>query len=444
MRCVVKMPLMTFALDDDRMDRHSSNIWAKLGHNLVTFNVFDSGSTQIEIVRRQRFSTRFYVLFLSVSILIIIIYTSLSIEMVSETVFTPSPAQYEKLSNSHFVTFQCPCTQISIRHEEFMTINTSFHQICSSDFVKEIWLDYLFGDSFWYKYHRSDLRVRGTAYFSLLSTLCTFSRTIIENAAEQFLGEAFINTQLMSELEFLSKTNDILQVFQSKTRTGFSHSLQLTRDITHRNTLISLYFSNWYWWIKPNRTSMTLPTNPVIMSDGCSCATRSDCVESGGIYRSFSDIQYFSVPGWNVGCSPVETLLRSTLECFYNQTCIDTLIHYASTVEEIFPLTIDMKSMNYTMSNRFQTNTTIQEIVNALFVEKWHINVSYASFYEQCAPAYCSYTFRKRNNFVYIVSRILGLYGGLTTSLRFIIPLIINFAFKIRHYCRRNTVASHS
>ena len=406
------------------------------------FNLFDSGSTQTQTVRQELFSTRVYVLFLSISILIITIYTSLSVEIGSETILMPSQLHFEELANADFITFQCPCTQISIRHKEFTTINRNFHQICSSYFVKDLWLDYLFGDSFWYKYHRSDLRVRGTAYFSLLSALCTLSKTIIDDAAQQFLEEPFISAQVTSEREFLSKMNTIIQIFQKKTLTGFSHNLQLIRDITHRNTLISSYFSNWYWWIKPNRTSMTLPTNPITMNDGCSCATRSDCVQSGGIYRSFSDIQYFSMPGWNVGCSPVETLLRSTLECLYNQTCVDTLMHHASTVEEVFPLTINIEAMNSTISSRFNANTGIQEIVDALFVEKWLINISYASFYKQCAPAYCSYTFNRRNNLLYIVSTILGLYGGLTTSFRFLIPLIIKIAFKIRNLCCNNRVAS--
>lgn len=398
----------------------------------------------METVRRELLSTRLYVLILPISIAIIIIYTSLSVEIASETVSMPTQAQYEQLAKSDFITFQCPCTQISIRQKQFTSIDTSFHQICSSNFVKDLWLDYLFGDSFWYKYHTSDLRVRGTAYFTLLSTLCTLSRTIIDNAVQQFLAEAFISAQVSSELEFRSKMTDIIQAFKKKTSAGFSHSLQLTRDINHANTLISSYFSNWYWWVKPNRISITLPTKPVIMSNKCSCATRRNCLQSGGIYRSFSSIQYFAMPGWNVGCSPVETLLRSTFECLYNQTCIDTLIHYASTVEEVFSPTIDIEAMNYTVLSRFKTNTTIQQIVDELFVEQWYTNVSYASFYEQCAPKYCSYTFTKRNNLVYIVSRTLGLYGGLTTSLRFIIPLIIKIVFKIRNYCRRNAVTSYA
>lgn len=372
--------------------------------------------------------------------LIIIIYTAFSFEIADQIISTPSQAEYEKLLKSDFITIQCPCAQISVAYSQFTTIETTFHQVCSSDFVQDIWLDYLFGDSLWYRYHRSDLRVRGTAYFSLLSTLCALSQTTIDNAAQQFLTEEFVNVQMMPESAFISKMTGIAEQFQTTTSARFSHELQLLRNVTHASTFVSSYFSNWYWWVKPNRTAMTLPTNAVTMNDGCSCATRSDCTESGGIYRSFSDIQYFEMPGWHIGCSPVETLLRSTLECFYNQTCIDTLIHYASTIEEVFPDNIHILTMNSTLLSRFKTDSVIEEIVEALFVEQWQINMTYSSFYNQCLPMYCTYTFKKRNSFVYKVSEILGLYGGLTMSLRFIVPYLIAVAFKTRNYCHRNAV----
>ena len=372
--------------------------------------------------------------------LIIIVYTALSFEIASQSVPSPSQAHYAELMKSDFITIQCPCAQISVPYKQFTTIETLFHQVCSSHFVQDRWLDYLFGDSLWYKYHRSGLRVRGAAYCSFLSTLCALSQTTIENAARQFLTEEFVSVQMMPESAFMSKMTGIAEQFQTTNSARFSHELRLLRNITHASTFVSSYFSNWYWWVKPNRTSMTLPTNAVTMNDSCSCATRSDCMEPGGIYRSFSDVRYFAMAGWHIGCSPVETLLRSTFECLYNQTCIDTLIHYASTIEESFVDNIDISAMNSTLPSRFKTDSLVEEMVEALFVEQWLINVTYASFYNQCAPMYCTYTFKKRNNLVYKVSEILGLYGGLTMSLRFIVPYLILVAFKARNYCRRDAV----
>jgi hypothetical protein len=368
------------------------------------------------------------------------VYTVLSVETTVKTISMPSQAEYEKLMILHSNSLQCPCEHISVKHKQFMTVNTSFHQVCSSDFVKDVWLDYLFGDGLWYNYERSDLRVRGSAYFGLLSTLCIISQTTIQNSAEQFLTETFVNAEIMPEFEFLSKMSAITQLFETTTPARFSRSLRLLRDITHGNNFISSYFLNWHWWVKFNRSSMTFPTRPVTLDNDCSCGTRSDCTESGGIYLSFSNTQEFSIPGWNVGCSSVETLLHSTLECLYNQTCINLLMYYATTVDIVYPLAINISAMKSTLFSRFPMNTMIENIVDSLFVEQWKINVSYSTFYNQCAPTHCSYTIEKYNSFLNTMSRLVGLYGGLTVSLRFIVPYLITLAFKIRNRFCINTV----
>ena len=429
-----------FILGNDRVYRVHYRIGNKLRNAVSTLNMFRSGSDQSHLVRRELLSTRLYLLLLYISTSIVIIYTAISVETTVQTIFMPSQAQYEKSMSLHYSSLQCPCKNISVKHKQFMTINTSFHQVCSSDFVKDVWLDYLFGNGDWYNYDISDLRVRGAAYFGLLSALCMISQKTIHNSAEQFLTEAFVSAEIMPQLEFHAKMAVITQQFETTTSARFSHSLRLLRDITHGSTFISSYFLNWHWWVELNTSFMIFPTRDVTLNNNCSCGTRSDCTKSGGIYHSFSNTQYFAMPGWNVGCSVVETLLRSTLECLYNQICISRLVHFAATVDIVHPLAINLSAMESTLPSRFQVNTMVEDIVNALFVEQWHINVSYPVFYNQCVPIYCSYTLEEHNSFLNIASRLLGLYGGLTVSLRFIAPYLIKLALKIRGRCFVHTV----
>lgn len=74
----------------------------------MRFNLFDGGSTEPETTRHERFSTRVYIIFLFISLFLIFIYTSLSIEMVNETMSSPSQLQYEQLFNGDFLTVHCP------------------------------------------------------------------------------------------------------------------------------------------------------------------------------------------------------------------------------------------------------------------------------------------------------------------------------------------------
>jgi hypothetical protein len=82
------------------------------------------------------------------------------------------------------------------------------------------------------------------SYFGLLATLCTLSQTTIETAVDQFLTEAFVSAQVMSESEFCTQVDVITRQFKTNTPTRFSRDLQLLRSITHGNTFMSDYFLN--------------------------------------------------------------------------------------------------------------------------------------------------------------------------------------------------------
>ncbi|CAF4840783.1 unnamed protein product, partial [Rotaria sp. Silwood2] len=132
----------------------------------------------------------------------------------------------------------------------------------------------------------------------------------------------------------------------------------------------------------------------------------------------------FNIPGLVLGCLPIESLLRSTLECFYNQTCVNTLItylHNTSINKTIF------NALDSTIYSGFFPNMTINELVNNLFVESesWKANISYTSFYSQCQPTFCTYTIIKRNSALFICTNILGLYGGLMKTFRHVIPAMM-------------------
>jgi len=401
-------------------------------------NLFDSESDEIDIIQRERFSTRVYLVILLISISTITTYLILLREMATHIISKPSQSQYEEFVTSDLNALQCPCSYMSVPHSQFITIKTSFHQVCSSDFVRDVWIDNLFYRDWSIQLQRSDIRNHGAAAFGLLSTLCTLSQTTIKNATDQFLDEVFISAQALSEFQFQSQMNVTTRQFSINTLTRFSRGLQLVRDMTHGNTFISAYLLNWFWWVKPSNRPRTLSTDAVTFNNSCSCGTRSDCVKSGGIYPPLIGDQLFSMTGWNVGCSSLETLLRSTFQCLYNQTCIDILQSHFLDENQVYKV-VNVTSMNSSLPSRFQTNTYIVDIIDELFVEEWTININYSLFYQQCSPTHCSFIIRKSNTFLYILTQILAFYGGLTVSLRFIIPYIIQLASRIRIYVTRAT-----
>ncbi len=117
----------------------------------------------------------------------------------------------------------------------------------------------------------------------------------------------------------------------------------------------------WDWWMADNSSVVTLFIRGIMLNDGCSCWIQNECIQSEDIYRSFSSIQYFAIPEWNIGYSTVDTLLHSTLKRFYIQPCIDSLMYYTNTAV--------LKQM------------VIQKIVDKIFVEQWQINASYSAYF---------------------------------------------------------------
>ncbi|CAF1532558.1 unnamed protein product [Adineta ricciae] len=406
---------------------------------LEILNAFDSESNDIETIDRERISTRFYFFILIVSIAIIIIYTVYSSVIVMKSISNPSQDEYHKLFILHSKSLDCPCSKISIEYKHFMQIETRLHSVCVSDFIKREWRDYL-AYQIEYNFHRSDLRTRGKEYFSFLSSLCQLLETTIHDAIDQFLNGTFINIRLISKSDFEMQINNTISQFQLTSSAKFSRSFQLIRNILDGNAFVSGHLLNWEWWRDLTRIFYTIPTRPIIINNECSCGTRSDCKEPARIFYLIphGSTVDFSIPGWNIGCSVVETVLHSTLECFYDRNCTDLLLYHLK--RSTHPSYMYVSPIDSSMKSRFQSNTTVRDMVDQLFVEEWMVNRSYSSFYDQCSPISCSYQIQRDEYVIYTISKVLGLYGGLTISLKLIIPFIIKIIFKIQNRFQRNAV----
>ena len=100
----------------------------------------------------------------------------------------------------------------------------------------------------------------------------------------------------------------------------------------------------------------------------CSCFASTNCVLDARFYRaSGSDFdEVFTIPGIHIGCYVSEALLQSTLECFYNQTCVDTvklLLNYTTD--------FNVTALNSTIPSQFDTYTLISDLLKYTMVDEW-------------------------------------------------------------------------
>jgi hypothetical protein len=73
-------------------------------------------------------------------------------------------------------------------------------------------------------------------------------------------------------------------------------------------------------------------------------------------------------------------------------------------------------------------NSTIKELLNNLMIEQWNVSSNFERYYNECQPKHCTYSFIGRNNFIYIVTTLIGIAGGLSTVLKFIAPQLVKLA----------------
>lgn len=177
--------------------------------------------------------------------------------------------------------------------------------------------------------------------------------------------------------------------------------------------------------------------NIYIQSNGtwCTCMEVPICSGLYGIYAEFDfdtlGVNDFTpimtIPGLSSGCMPVDSGRQSSLQCFFNQTCINAIIHYLATPDANFT------AMAPLLSSRFHVTATVDSIVNQLMVEEWGFSVSYDKYYAECAPSSCSYSRTTRHGLLYLLNTLVGLLGGLCTGLAIAVPPIVRSIRKQRN-----------
>ena len=118
---------------------------------------------------------------------------------------------------------------------------------------------------------------------------------------------------------------------------------------------------------------------------------------------------------------PLQSVLMSTLECLYHDTCL-------SQIEQLINSTVSPS--NLTRLKSFSL-LHIDTSANNLFIQSWTKQSSFDTYFNQCRSLTCQYTIYSRLNVIYIVTKILRLIDGIHVVLHLFLPLLIQFIFQI-------------
>ena len=173
----------------------------------------------------------------------------------------------------------------------------------------------------------------------------------------------------------------------------------------------------------------------------CTCGFDDNCATQMKFYVNIANsppLVIFTVPNLFLGCSAIDSVRLSSIECFFNQSCLN-MTKKLSSIPSV-PLTIDTPILMMN-SDRFFSNTSLDVIINELMIDQWNVNIEYKQYYNECHPLQCSYTFTTRGGILYIISTIIGMFGGLIVILKIVVKIIIKL---IRNQIRTRMENTHT
>lgn len=280
-------------------------------------------------------------------------------------------------------------------------------------------------------YPARDYRRFLSAHLQFLDGLCELSNETVNNSINQFLTSLFITGQLLSQKDFEEHIASLIRQSTLNISISIAPLLSLIQSINHGNAIISTFGTNFEYFLDSYNSEVYttfMPTQAILYDNECSCGLYSNCTSQANFIKANSS-EIVPIKGLKIGCTPSESFRSSTLECFYDFSCVNLIQEYTNYTHSIIPLSATM--------NRSTINTTIADLINDLFVDQWSTTMNYSSYFEQCSPILCSYTYIQQFNPLYTVTFLLGLQGGLMIVLKWICPQIVRLIANL-HRHRKN------
>ena len=410
---------------------------------IIEMNLFKSipPSQDKTIIRQQRHATRVFLIVLSASLSILTLFTFIRIQTTTVNIVEPTSKEFLQLYNQYSSTLNCPCSQAAIRYDQLiLSIQPEYHQICSSEFVSTKWinLDFIRSPSTYIATH--DFRSQSEIHFQLLSTLCHVASRTVEDHLGSFYQTRFVSPEVLNRESFRIQTNAIMEQFQRTVPESFQHTLELiianlevNQPIVPTNTFFFLPFGS---GDNIQRSDIGFQSE----RPGCSSPTL-DCIcryLSAKVCYRFTRIMDADVnqiiPGMFFTWFPLQSLLMSTLECLYNDSCLSQIQAFINRTTSLTNFTaLQLSAGSYTNDPSEQ----VEALANRLFIQSWKNESSYQSYFDHCHPLTCRYIYQSRFALLYIITTVIGLVGGLLIVSRLLAPVIVTVLYILWNYIRR-------
>lgn len=389
---------------------------------LTQLNLFRTEESTEATSRCEILATRIYLISVLLTVLTIGLISGLILRTIDDSEAFPSANRFSKLIQRYPDTLSCPCSRIGIIYKAFTTTQVSFHQVCSSDFVQGSWIEFIFNQTSFSFDEKSDFRRTLPFFWQNIANLCDISIKAWSKAISSFEASYFFSPEAVSKAFVVDKSKAVLDKSILETGRSIVQNLQLFRRMLSGNQLVSALSTNFYlgyppsidgYWLKPKMS-------PRYFND-CSCLRSSGCPRPATIEAP--DGQILEMLGLVSDCLVVDGTLVSSLDCYYNSTCVSVL----------HGLSINPTKLLSVKKNRyFSINSTIQELFNRMMVDEVIVDIDYDKYYNKCRPSFCSYSYSHRFDVMFVGTMIIGTFGGVLFVLQYVALFVVHLYEKIK------------
>ncbi|CAF1387351.1 unnamed protein product [Adineta steineri] len=397
--------------------------------NLVRQRDFGSSFNPEIYQQLGRWATRLYIVCLICSFLLLFVYRIIEPATLTKTFSEPNFERYQSLKEKYKDQLTCMCQSFANPYDRFLQIQYSFHQVCENEVATNEWKTEIasFIVANLSKYDKRDYRRHLTSHLQYLRGLCQLSIKTVVDDKEQLLSRSLITNELLSENEFTNHFNEFEKQHRLNLPKLFNRLLILILNMSHGNAFMSTLGTN-YRYLAPwdhHRLNYYYYafTEALLYDHQCSCALSRYCISDAYLFESNSSKTIF-IEGMKIGCTPSESFHQSTLQCFYNSSCLHLLV--GNSIVPLVP-----------KESRYLINTTINELRKNLFLENWNTTSNYSAYFHECLPSICSYSYVKKFNLIYLVTSFLTLNKGLSIIFQWICPKLVLVIFHIYLYLKK-------
>ena len=254
---------------------------ASLKNYLLNLNVFAPPHDSHEQQQQQQqqhyprlgiIFTRVYILFIVVLLFATGLFQFLDDQTELLIINNPTKKQFQTLPSYA----KCSCSQISIPYAKFTSLQITFHQVCSSDFITDRWIKAInFAENLTY-FSLYDFRTYGSPQFQMLASFCRLSNLNIDQSISSFYSNTLLSSKVLSENVLLSQIQSSSDQFRVRAPNEFESLLRVINRVTVKNQIISALNTNGFYEVNGQPGSLWVSAIVLLLAktDGtfCGCA----------------------------------------------------------------------------------------------------------------------------------------------------------------------------